>query len=82
MFGSTFLLAGRALLRNKARSLLTTLGVIIGVGAVIAIVAMGEGARARVEQAFASLGTNLLIVHAGQRQRRRRARRRRARPPP
>jgi putative ABC transport system permease protein len=65
MFASTILLAGRALLRSKARSLLTTLGVIIGVGAVIATVAMGEGARARVEQAFSSLGSNLLIVLPG-----------------
>jgi putative ABC transport system permease protein len=65
MIGSTLLLAGRALLRSKARSLLTTLGVIIGVAAVIATVAMGEGARSRVEQAFSSLGTNLLIVLPG-----------------
>jgi putative ABC transport system permease protein len=65
MIGSTLLLAGRALLRSKARSLLTTLGVIIGVAAVIATVAMGEGARSRVEQAFSALGTNLLIVLPG-----------------
>jgi putative ABC transport system permease protein len=65
MFTSTLLLAGRAILRSKARSLLTALGVIIGVGAVIATVAMGEGARARVEAAFSSLGTNLLIVMPG-----------------
>jgi putative ABC transport system permease protein len=65
MLASTFLLAFRALLRSKARSLLTALGVIIGVAAVIATVAMGEGARARVEQAFSSLGTNLLIVTPG-----------------
>jgi putative ABC transport system permease protein len=65
MFTNTLLLAGRALLQRKARSLLTTLGVIIGVGAVIATVAMGEGARARVEQAFSALGTNLLIVMPG-----------------
>jgi putative ABC transport system permease protein len=65
MIASTLVLAMRALLRSKARSLLTALGVIIGVAAVIATVAMGEGARARVEQAFASLGTNLLIVQPG-----------------
>jgi putative ABC transport system permease protein len=65
MLASTFLLATRALLRSKTRSLLTALGVIIGVAAVIATVAMGEGARSRVEQAFASLGTNLLIVLPG-----------------
>ncbi|MBL8957843.1 MAG: ABC transporter permease [Myxococcaceae bacterium] len=57
--------AGRALMRNKLRSLLTTLGVVIGVGAVIAMVALGEGARAKVEASFASMGANLLIVLPG-----------------
>ena len=47
------------------RSFLTTLGIIIGVAAVIAMVAIGEGAKARVEDAFASMGTNLLIVLPG-----------------
>ncbi len=61
----TFRIALRALLRNKTRSLLTTLGVVIGVGAVIAMVAIGEGAKARVEAAFASMGANLLIVLPG-----------------
>src|SRR3954454_8400074 len=65
MLGSTFLLAARGLLRSKTRSLLTALGVIIGVAAVIATVAMGEGARARVEEAFTSLGTNLLVILPG-----------------
>ena len=55
----------RALLRNKMRSLLTALGIIIGVAAVIAMVAIGAGARARVEQAFSSMGTNVLIVSSG-----------------
>jgi len=53
--------AVRALMRNKMRSFLTTLGVIIGVSAVIAMVAIGEGAKARVEEAFASMGSNLLV---------------------
>ncbi|MGB8299308.1 MAG: ABC transporter permease [Polyangia bacterium] len=57
--------AVRALLRNKMRSFLTTLGVIIGVSAVIAMVAIGEGAKARVEEAFASMGSNLLVVLSG-----------------
>ncbi|RYE88253.1 MAG: FtsX-like permease family protein [Myxococcales bacterium] len=57
--------AFRALLRNKMRSFLTMLGVIIGVAAVIAMVAIGEGAKARVEAAFASMGTNLLILMPG-----------------
>jgi putative ABC transport system permease protein len=61
----TFRVALRALLRNKLRSFLTTLGVIIGVAAVIAMVAIGEGAKARVEQAFAAMGSNLLIVMSG-----------------
>jgi len=55
----------RALLRNKLRSFLTTLGMIFGVGAVIATVAIGEGARSAVEEAFASMGTNLLVVLPG-----------------
>ena len=57
--------AGRALLRNKMRSFLTALGVVIGVGAVIAMVAIGEGAKRRVEQTFEAMGTNLLIVLPG-----------------
>ncbi len=61
----TFLVAARALLRNKTRSFLTALGIIIGVAAVIAMVAMGEGAKANVAEAIASMGTNLLIVLPG-----------------
>jgi putative ABC transport system permease protein len=57
--------AARALARNKMRSFLTALGIIIGVAAVIAMVAIGEGARARVEAAFSSMGTNVLIVSSG-----------------
>ena len=58
-------LAGRALGRNKMRSFLTTLGVVIGVAAVIAMTAIGEGARFRVQQTFEAMGTNLLIVLPG-----------------
>jgi putative ABC transport system permease protein len=61
----TLRVAIRALLRNKLRSFLTMLGIIIGVSAVIAMVAIGEGAKARVEQSFASMGSNLLIVLPG-----------------
>ncbi|MBI2378767.1 MAG: ABC transporter permease [Deltaproteobacteria bacterium] len=61
----TLRVAVRALLLNKLRSFLTVLGVIIGVGAVIAMVAIGEGAKAMVEQTFASMGSNLLIVTPG-----------------
>jgi putative ABC transport system permease protein len=61
----TFRLALRALLRNKMRSFLTMLGIIIGVSAVIAMVAIGEGAKAQVEKQFAAMGTSLLIVMSG-----------------
>jgi putative ABC transport system permease protein len=61
----TLRIAMRALLRNKMRSFLTTLGIIIGVAAVIAMVAIGEGAKAQVESAFAAMGTSLLIVMPG-----------------
>ena len=54
-----------ALLRNKLRSFLTTLGIVIGVGAVIAMVAIGEGAKSMVEQSFASMGSNLIILMSG-----------------
>jgi putative ABC transport system permease protein len=57
--------AVRALLRHKMRSFLTTLGIMIGVGAVIAMVAMGEGAKRQVEQQYAAMGTNLLVLSAG-----------------
>ncbi|HMF42152.1 MAG TPA: ABC transporter permease [Polyangia bacterium] len=63
--GDIVRVALRALMRNKLRSLLTALGIIIGVAAVIAMVAIGEGARARVEQAFSAMGTNVLIVSSG-----------------
>lgn len=54
-----------ALLRNKMRSLLTMLGIIIGVGAVIAMVAVGEGARVQVEAQISTLGSNILMVFPG-----------------
>jgi putative ABC transport system permease protein len=54
-----------ALMRNKTRSFLTTLGVIIGVASVISMVAVGEGAKARVASVFSAMGTNLLIVLSG-----------------
>jgi putative ABC transport system permease protein len=55
----------RAIVRNKMRSFLTTLGIIIGVAAVIAMMAIGAGAKQQVEQAFTAMGTNLLIVMPG-----------------
>jgi ABC-type multidrug transport system ATPase subunit len=61
----TLPLALKALGRNKTRSLLMMLGVVIGVASVISMVAVGEGARARVEGVFATMGTNMLIVLSG-----------------
>jgi putative ABC transport system permease protein len=56
-----------ALSRNKMRSFLTALGIIIGVGAVIAMVSIGQGAKKAVEDRFESMGTNLLFVQSGSR---------------
>jgi len=56
-----------ALGRNKMRSFLTALGIIIGVGAVIAMVSIGKGASVEVEARFNSMGTNLLFVRPGSR---------------
>jgi putative ABC transport system permease protein len=61
----TLRVALRALVRNRTRSFLTALGVMIGVGAVIAMVAIGEGAKSAVEKVFAGMGTNLLVVMSG-----------------
>jgi putative ABC transport system permease protein len=55
----------RALARNKMRTILTMLGIIIGVGAVICTVAIGEGASEQVQQQIQSLGTNMIMVFAG-----------------
>ncbi len=57
--------AGRGIGRNKLRSALTMLGIFIGVAALIAMLAVGEGARAALKQQLESLGTNLLIVLPG-----------------
>lgn len=61
----TFRVALRALGRNKMRSILTMLGIIIGVGAVIAMVGIGQGASASIQAQIANLGNNLLIVQPG-----------------
>jgi putative ABC transport system permease protein len=55
----------RALARNKLRTVLTMLGIIIGVGAVICTVAIGQGASQQVQQQIQSLGTNVIMVFAG-----------------
>jgi putative ABC transport system permease protein len=60
-------IAFETLLRNKLRSFLTLLGVVIGVFAVIAMVAAGDGARTRVQQLFATMGSNMLVILPGAR---------------
>jgi putative ABC transport system permease protein len=61
----TLRIALRALARNKLRAFLTMLGIIIGVGAVIAMVAIGEGAKSTIRSQIAALGTNVLIILPG-----------------
>ena len=62
---TTLKVALRALNKNKMRSGLTALGIIIGVGAVITMVGIGNGAKAQVEAQVASLGQNVIQVSAG-----------------
>jgi putative ABC transport system permease protein len=62
---ATIKIALRALLRNKMRTLLTMLGMIIGVAAVIAMVSIGNGARAQIESQIASMGQNVVLVFSG-----------------
>ena len=64
-FLATIRIALRALARNKLRSVLTMLGIIIGVGAVIAMVALGQGAQQQVQERIAAMGSNLLYVGSG-----------------
>jgi putative ABC transport system permease protein len=61
----TLRISVRALLRNKLRSVLTTLGVIIGVGAVVAMTTIGAGAKAQIEATFAAMGSNMLVIRSG-----------------
>jgi putative ABC transport system permease protein len=62
---ASFRIAGRALRRNKMRSVLTMLGIIIGVGSVIAAVSITSGATKQVEDRVASLGQNVVTVFSG-----------------
>src|SRR3989338_7134411 len=62
---ATAKMAWRALRRNPMRSALTALGIIVGVGAVIAMVGIGNGAKAQVEAQIASLGRNVILVFSG-----------------
>ena len=61
-------IAFRALRVNKLRSMLTMLGIIIGVGAVIAMVSIGSGAADRIKQQIASIGSNVIIIQGGSQQ--------------
>ena len=65
MLKESIAIALRALLANKLRSILTMLGIIIGVGAVISMVSIGMGVRDKVQNSIASLGSNMLIVSPG-----------------
>jgi putative ABC transport system permease protein len=67
MLWNTILLALREIKRNVMRSVLTILGIVIGVGAVITMVTIGGGATAQVQQQIASMGSNLLMVTPGKR---------------
>ncbi|MCW5980851.1 MAG: ABC transporter permease [Bryobacteraceae bacterium] len=58
-------IALRALTRNKGRSFLTALGIIIGIGSVIAMVSLGHGAQRQIQEQMDSMGTNMLIVQSG-----------------
>ena len=64
-FLMTFLVAVKALRRNALRTALTALGMIIGVAAVIVMVAIGTGARASIEQQIRSTGSNVITINAG-----------------
>ena len=65
--------AFQSIVKNKMRTLLTMLGIIIGVAAVIVMVAIGKGAEQRIQNQIASMGTNLIMVFPGSMQQRRRA---------
>jgi putative ABC transport system permease protein len=66
MFGTTFILALRSILRHKLRSILTALGIIIGVAAVVTMVTLGKATTAAVQQQISALGTNILQIRPGQ----------------
>jgi macrolide transport system ATP-binding/permease protein len=65
MIPHTFLTALNALKRNKMRSALTALGVIIGVGAVIAMMEIGQGSKTALQKTIASMGANVVLIHPG-----------------
>jgi putative ABC transport system permease protein len=61
-YTNLFRIAVRALLRNKLRAILTMLGIIIGVGSVIAMLAIGEGSKQKIRKQISGMGSNLVIV--------------------
>lgn len=67
MWGNALLLALRAIRRNLLRSFLTVLGIVIGVGAVVTMVTLGNGATLMVSESISSLGSNLLVMRPSQR---------------
>ena len=67
MLGNALLLALRQIFRNPMRSILTVLGIVIGVAAVITMVTVGNGATQQVRDQIASLGSDSLMIRPGQR---------------
>ncbi len=66
MKGSTLIkVASQSILKNKMRTLLTMLGIVIGVGAVIVMVAIGQGAQSQIQSQIDDLGTNLIVITPG-----------------
>ena len=66
MKGSTLIkIASQSILKNKMRTLLTMLGIVIGVGAVIVMVAIGQGAQGQIQSQIDNLGTNLIVITPG-----------------
>ena len=65
MIWNAFLIALREIRRNLTRAFLTVLGIIIGVGAVITMVALGTGAQSSIETQIQAAGTNMIMVSAG-----------------
>ena len=62
---TVFRMALKSIFKNKMRTALTMLGIVIGVGAVIVMVAIGNGAQAQIKSQISGLGTNLIVITAG-----------------
>ena len=58
-------IASRSILKNKMRTMLTMLGIVIGVGAVIVMIAVGNGASSSIQAQIKGLGTNMIVITAG-----------------